>query len=232
MDKKYFLILLVWIQVFCSGCSLIIKKEPLPEDTIEAFETAMNEMDVDAMLECIDPKVVKGMKTGMDLMLKAVGKISGVDISVTTEDLLSMFPLMKGITEVYGQGQLEYPKVNFQTTETYIKGDKATVYFTEMNTGENTVINMKLNEGKWVIIMDTKVISKENAERVLIAGQSEDKQKKEIDNRKESKKHSEKLEIAGTFNLKEAVESFSILDIFNQDKIEKILRTLLEIKAQ
>lgn len=224
MKKIKISLLLLWIMIFNSGCMMMVqmKKDPLPEETIEAFEDAINDMDVDAMMACIDSKAVKAMTTGMDLLMKVAGGITGVSIPVSTQDLLDLMPLMQGINDAYGQ--MEYPQVDLQVTETYIKGDKATVYFTEVNSGEPAVINMELQDGTWVMTMDTKLIQPEDAERVIIAGQEEaggdpdTAQMEDLDGT---------LEFTGNLNLKEAAENFSVLDLFSQEKIEELLRAVL-----
>lgn len=228
MGRKRMLLFLTLIMVLCSGCSLMVsvKKDPLPEETIEAFETAINEMDVDAMMECMDSKAVKAMTTGMDVLMKVAGGLTGIDIPVSAEDLLNLMPLMQGINEAYGE--MEYPQVDLQVTETYIKGDKATVYFTEDNSGEHAVINMELQDGKWVMIMDLKVIKPEDADRVIIAGQDESETK----DSEEKKGASGVLEIAGNLDLGEAVKSMSALDIFSQEKIAELLRAILSPKEK
>ena len=204
-----------------------VKKDPLPEETIEVFEDAVNEMDVDAMMECMDSKAVKAMTTGMDVLMKVAGGLTGIDIPVSAEDLLNLMPLMQGINEAYGE--MEYPQVDFQVTETYIRDDKATVYFTEANSGENAVINMELQDGKWVMTMDLKVIPPEEADRVIIAGQEESTDEGGKD---ETAEVSGVLEIAGNLDLAEAAKSFSVLDIFSQEKIEGLLRVLFAPKEE
>ena len=229
MGRKQILLLCSMIMLLCSGCSLVVnvKKDPLPEETIEVFEDAVNEMDVDAMMECMDSKAVKAMTTGMDVLMKVAGGLTGIDIPVSAEDLLNLMPLMQGINEAYGE--MEYPQVDFQVTETYIKDDKATVYFTEANSGENAVINMELQDGKWVMTMDLKVIPPEDADRVIIAGQEESTDEGGKD---ETAEVSGVLEIAGNLDLAEAAKSFSVLDIFSQEKIEGLLRVLFAPKEE
>lgn len=229
MGRKQILLLCSMIMLLCSGCSLVVnvKKDPLPEETIEVFEDAVNEMDVDAMMECMDSKAVKAMTTGMDVLMKVAGGLTGIDIPVSAEDLLNLMPLMQGINEAYGE--MEYPQVDFQVTETYIRDDKATVYFTEANSGENAVINMELQDGKWVMTMDLKVIPPEEADRVIIAGQEESTDEGGKD---ETAEVSGVLEIAGNLDLAEAAKSFSVLDIFSQEKIEGLLRVLFAPKEE
>ena len=48
MGRKQILLLCSMIMLLCSGCSLVVnvKKDPLPEETIEVFEDAVNQNDI------------------------------------------------------------------------------------------------------------------------------------------------------------------------------------------
>ncbi len=224
MGKIYRITVLTMVMMLLSGCTLAVhmKKDPLPEETIEIFEDAINEMDVETMMECMDPKAVKAMTAGMDVIMGLASGLTGFDIPISAEDLIAMMPMMQGITAAYG-AEMEVPQVDLQVTETYIKGDKATVFFTEAGSGENAAINMELQDGKWLMTMDLKPIMPEDAERVIIAGQEE---------AEETQNDSGTLEIAGSLKLDEALESFSVLDLFSQEKIEGLLRSFLSPDAE
>lgn len=196
------------VLVNCAGCSaFVVPKEPLPEDTIEAFEDAVNDMDVQAMMDCMDDKAVKALTTGMDVIMNIAGGLTGVDLGISAEDLIHMMPLMQGLSETYAS-EMGYPQVDFQVTETFIKGDKATVYFVEAGSGEQAVINMKKSDGQWKMVLDTKLITAQEADRVLIAGE-ETEENEDVDTEK-------------------AALSFSVLDLLDSEKVENLLRVFLE----
>lgn len=149
-------------------------KESLPEDTIEAYEDACNAMDVQAMLDCIDEKSVKSITAGMDMVMGLAGAVAGVDLGISASDMIDLAPLMQAMMgESFAAQMGEVPKVDFQVKETYIKGDRATVYFTEVNSGQDMVINMVKNDGKWYMTLSTITISREEADRVIIAGEED-----------------------------------------------------------
>lgn len=149
-------------------------KEALPEDTIEEYEDACNAMDVQAMLDCIDEKSVKSITAGMDMVMGIAGAVAGIDLGISASDMIDLAPLMQAMMgEAFAAEMGGIPQVDFQVKETYIKGSRATVYFTEANTGENMVINMVKNDGKWYMTLSTITISKAEADRVIIAGEEE-----------------------------------------------------------
>jgi len=121
------------------------------------------------MMDCMDESTQKAMTTGLDLTMGIVGAVTGFDLDISAEDLINMMPLFSGIVGEYGiEG---YPEVDFQVTKTLIKGKKATVYFTEVNTGQNQVINMEKQSGKWLMTMDMTLLSEAEADRVILPGE-------------------------------------------------------------
>lgn len=165
-------VICLWLLVLAAitGCSGW-KPEPesLPEDTIEEFEDAINAMDVNSMLDCMDEDAVKSVTVGMDIMMGVAESVTGFSLGLSGEDLIAAMPLMQGIvgTQIPGEA---YPQVDFQVTRTYIKGDKATVFLDEANSGESMAINMKKNDGKWQITFQLVPVEEEEADRILIAG--------------------------------------------------------------
>lgn len=160
-------------------------KESLPEDTIEAYEDAYNAMDIQAMLDCLDEKTVKSLTAGMDAVMGLAGAVTGVDLGISASDLIDLAPLMQAMMGDSFAAQMgEIPQVDFQVQETYIKGDRATVYFTEANSGENMVINMVKNDGKWYMTLSTITITKETADRTIIAGEEEKSGRSKLSKRK------------------------------------------------
>lgn len=161
---------LALVMVFVSGCDgLPGSREPLPEDTIEAFEYAVNHSDADAMLDCLSEDTVKAVTAGMNLAMGILGSVTGVDLKISAEDILDMLPLMQVFAQPYMEGQ-ESAQVDFQVTETRIKGKKATVYFVEKNSGEPAAINMELEDEGWKMTMDLNELTRDEAEKVLVDG--------------------------------------------------------------
>lgn len=166
-------VLLCAASLCLGGClSPELTRAHLPEETIEAYEDAINAMDVEAMLECMDEGTRNAMTAGLDVTMNIVGAVTGFDLGIGAEDLIDMMPFFTAIAGEYGVG--EYPQVDFQVTKTLIKGDKATVYFIEANTGQEQVINMEKQGGKWLMTMDLTLLSEDEADRVIFPGQEDE----------------------------------------------------------
>lgn len=228
---------LIGLMTGISGClSLRSVREPLPEDTLEEFEDALNEMDVDGMLKCMDEQSVKAVTAGVDLMMSIAGAAAGIEMDISAEDLIAMLPLFQEMTEDYG-GQSGAPQLDFQVMETYIKGNKATVYFTEVSSGDMATINMVKENDKWLLTLSTRMIGKEDADRVIIAGQEEEEKAKRASDRAErrarrrAEREAEKAEKEdGEEEENEDEERFSWLSLFDlpdRESAEEILRQLL-----
>lgn len=160
------------ISLSLSGCLAPgLTQEHLPEETIERYEDAINAMDAEEMLACMDESTRNAMTAGLDVTMGIVGAVTGVDLGIEAEDLIDMMPLLTAIAGEYGT--LENPQVDFQVTKTLIKGDKATVYFTEVSSGQESVINMTKESGQWYMTMDVVLLTDEEADRIIIPGQEE-----------------------------------------------------------
>jgi len=162
-------IILVLVTVLCGACVMPIR-EPLPEDTLEAFEDAMNVLDVNGMLECIDQSSTKAISAGTNIVLGIVGAITDIDLGIEADDIIAILPLLQEFVAVDME---DYPEVDFQVTETLISGDKATVYFYEASSGENGVVNMKKEGGEWKLTLGSRQVEREKADRIIIPGEEE-----------------------------------------------------------
>ncbi len=174
MKKRIWLIMIMTaiLSLFCSGCSLIEQKEKLPEDTLEQFEEAVNNADVEGMIECMDDTSVKALKAGLNATLGVMKAVTGIDLGLSGSDLLDMMPLLQGMAFASGE-DMSSMQVDFEVLETRIKNDKATIFFRDTISGESTFLNMKKSDGAWYITMDTKPIDTDQAEHILYPGQEE-----------------------------------------------------------
>ena len=230
-------VICLWLLVLAAmtGCSAWKPEpEPLPEDTIEEFEDAINAMDVNSMLDCMDEDAVKSVTVGMDLMMGLAESVTGFSLGLSGEDLIAAMPLMQGIVGTPMPGEA-YPQVDFQVTRTYIKGDKATVYFLEANSGESMDINMKKNDGKWQITFNLVPVEEAEADRILVAGASEEaagsqpEQDKEANQPNGSQPVREDTETAaenGQGTREEQISS--LLNILSGEALKDYLREKLE----
>lgn len=196
-----------------AGC--VPEKDALPEDTLEAYEDACNAMDIQGMLDCMDEKSVKSITAGMDLVMGIAGAVAGFDLGISASDMLDLAPLMQAMMgESFAAQMGEIPQVDFQVKETYIKGERATVYFSEANSGEDMVINMVKEKGKWYMTLSTVMISKEEADRVITAGEEKADGQETAQEEKEEKNWRE----------------MSIRSLFaDKEKIKEALNELLDL---
>lgn len=171
--RKKLVIVLAVVSAIVVGCVPVTKKrEPLPEDTIEAFERAYNTQDVEGVLECLDEKTVKALTTSMDIVLNIAQAITEVDFGITMEDIMALLPIMQELIVIEDD---EFDEIDFQVTETYIRGNKATVHFYEVNSGTENTVNMNKESDGWKFSVSTRYIKREDADRVIIAGENESK---------------------------------------------------------
>lgn len=210
MKMKKGIAVILGAVLLLNSAACVPVKESLPEDTIEAYEDACNAMDIQAMLDCIDEKSVKSITAGMDLVMGIAGAVTGVDLGISASDMIDLAPLMQAMMgESFAAQMGEIPKVDFQVKETYIKGDRATVYFTEANSGENMVINMVKDSGKWYMTLSTVMISKEEADRVIIAGEEKSDERpdeQEAVKAEKEKKNWREMSINSLFGDKEKIK--------------------------
>ena len=104
-------VLLCAASLCLGGClSPELTRAHLPEETIEAYEDAINAMDVEAMLECMDEGTRNAMTAGLDVTMNIVGAVTGFDLGIGAEDLIDMMPFFTAIAGEYGAG--EYPQVD------------------------------------------------------------------------------------------------------------------------
>ena len=117
-----------------------------PGMTIKKLEEAINDLDIDAALECIDPKETKAIKAGLNIL----GKVYDIPIS----DILDLIHVIPSIVIDNIPGQ---PLVAFDIVDVKINGDKAVVTVTTTfqyngKTGsETTDLNMIKSDGVWYL---------------------------------------------------------------------------------
>lgn len=164
------------------GCvSLKAPGEPLPEETLKDFGEALNALDADGMLECMDEKTKKSITASMNIAMGLLGALTDISLGFDAEDLLAALPLFQRFIPMDSG---DYPSVDFQATQTYISGDKATVYFYEVNSGDSSVVNMVKEDGQWKLTLDNRYIDESGADRIIIAGEEQTQEAKASEDEK------------------------------------------------
>ena len=125
-----------------SGCSLFRSK---PEETVKAFETAYNDLDLQGLKDCIDPDLVSAAQSGIG----AVGSIVGIDLSsmldlMITADSLGLLDEAKA---------MDREPLGLEVTDSQIDGDNAVLTVNAVYEGETveSTFDMVYKDGHWYI---------------------------------------------------------------------------------
>lgn len=147
---------LVCVMTVMCSCSLI---EPKPEDTIYKLETAFNNCDVDAILECYEPSVQTMYNGAMEIGGSLLG---GIDLKTVVSGL-------GGFADVFGdqlvdggmpkikiiinsQQQVTEEKVLMNLTINFIEGSSA------MRESEVMDVYLILIDDEWYISAEEPIL--------------------------------------------------------------------------
>lgn len=138
--------------VLCSLFSGCAKKEPSPADTIEALEKAINHVDTEAFLSCLDSSWAQQLHT---ILALTVGE-SGISV----EDFFSAVQFMLPIMPLASKGSIQakdLPRIELTADEVEQNETEATVHLSGvLNLAGNqqhfsASVSMELEDGRWVI---------------------------------------------------------------------------------
>ena len=149
--KKTIILLLVAavLSSFLGGCS---KKEAQPEDTIWALQDAINDLDVDNFLACIDSQ----WASQIEMFLSLSGKDNGYSIETFITLLRTVMPVLPFVSKGTVHPD-DFPQVEFTVLNTDISNDTATVALSGILTwGEHIKpfaanVDMKIENNRWVV---------------------------------------------------------------------------------
>ncbi len=142
--KPSTVVLLLVIVVLLAGILVAMNKTAGPESTVEKFETALNSMDADLLLDCFQPSVAKPIRSLLNLFSSAAG--------IEIRDVFSMIPMLS-----WFDSYSEQPKFDFKILDSKVDGDTAmlTMEITTTVDGSKDVVKtiggfIKVN-GEWYI---------------------------------------------------------------------------------
>ena len=116
MKKQVVAIYIAIIFVFqLSACQV----SPKPEKTIDNFVNAYNNGDFNAMLDCFDPTISRGIRALVDI----VGGIVGISLN----DIMDLIPLLYRFTDELSIDSNAKPQMRVDVLGTDIDGDNADV---------------------------------------------------------------------------------------------------------
>lgn len=148
---RLFVIILVAV-LLCSlfsGCS---KKGPSPVDTIEALEKAVNHVDTEALLSCLNSTWAQQLRTILALTV-GEGGISVEDFFSTIRSVLPILPLAsRGSIRAKDLPRIELTaeEVDQQETEAMVRLS-GILNWADNQQSFSATVHMELEEGRWVI---------------------------------------------------------------------------------
>lgn len=142
--------LVLAMSMLLAGCDTA----PQPEDTLQRFIEAYNKVDLNGMIDCLEPSIAQGYKALMNVASGLIG-MTGVQLSIS--DLISAMPLLISISPEMSQSMQNMPKMSMEVLSKQINGSTATLIIrltsvsnegTESTEGSCTFV---LQDGKWYI---------------------------------------------------------------------------------
>ena len=149
---KRIVAVILLIAVCCTVLPSCANKQPDPKDTIVAFQNAVNNYDIAALLGCIDSQWVGQIETLLNMTIGEKGIM--VDSFIRLAKLI--MPVLPYVTDGAIDAET-LPKVAFTVLEEKINENEATLALSGLLTwGEYSkpfaaTVNMKLENEIWVI---------------------------------------------------------------------------------
>lgn len=114
LKNRFIFLCVLFIITLTTGCNLSANNakennETYPEETVARFVEGCSDCDAEVVLNCINPKISKGIKTASNL----VGKVIGVEIA----DIANIIPMVKVLLEPYADGEITNLSVESMDTE-------------------------------------------------------------------------------------------------------------------
>lgn len=120
-----------------------------PEDVVERFVSAYNSVDLEKMLDCLEPSIARPMKSVIGL----ANALIGVDVN----DIIGALPILAAMMPEESGSYASMPKMSCVINDTVIDGKYATVNatFTVTADGERNTETLDLHcvkvDGDWYI---------------------------------------------------------------------------------
>lgn len=146
--RKFAAISLFFIILMLCACGV----KASPERTIKRFEKALQNIDIDSMIDCVEPRTAEGIRSAANI----AGGLFGFD----SKDIFNLLYLAVGIAKQTNIQELTsemdvFNSASFTIMSTDYNKDKskAAVAVEFSFDGESTtgIINMIKSEGEWYI---------------------------------------------------------------------------------
>lgn len=149
---KRILVMALLITVCCMALAFFVDKPPRPQDTIDAFQNAVNNLDIDALLSCIDSQ----WATQIESMLNMSIGIDGLTANSFITLVKTVMPVLPYVTDG-GIDADDFPKISLVILEETISDNEAEVALSgviswgEYHKPFGATVNMKIENENWVI---------------------------------------------------------------------------------
>jgi len=147
-----------WVRVF-SVCIMLIfltscsAMQSTPEKTIKNLEKSIQQMDFQAMVDCYEPHVAKG--------IKAISKLTGNIFGIDGEAVFDMIPLLMDIAEAAGSDsytdavhkykELELSIISLEYNEDRTEATAKVDFLIEDNSEGTYFMDLVKTDGKWYL---------------------------------------------------------------------------------
>lgn len=138
--------------VICSLFAGCTEKKPQPEDTIARLQDALNEFDVDGLLQCIDSTWASRIESLLALTIREDG-LSAESFTALVKTVMPILPFVR-------EGNIapdDWPEIEFTVLKTDVSDHTATVELSGILTWGNytkpltATVTMKFENDVWVV---------------------------------------------------------------------------------
>lgn len=149
---KRILVVALLITVCCVALAIFVNKPPDPQNTIDAFQNAVNDFDIDAFLGCIDSQWANQIES---LLNTSIG-VDGLTANSFITLVKTVMPVLPYVTDG-GIDADDFPKISLVIQEETISDDEAEVVLSGVITWGKyhkpfgATVNMKIENKNWVI---------------------------------------------------------------------------------
>ena len=153
LNKAKRIIAVVFLaSVRCSSVTGCVQNNPRPENTIEEFQNAINNFDLDASFGCIDSK--------WSSQIEAICDFTVGEGEPSVSSFMSLINAAVPILPFASGGAIDpkdFPQVDFTILRTEISGDTASIVLSGLFTCGDchkpfaATVEMQLKNGVWVI---------------------------------------------------------------------------------
>ncbi|HHW93866.1 MAG TPA: hypothetical protein GX734_05150 [Clostridiaceae bacterium] len=136
--------------VLTTGCAS--KK---PEKTVEKLIDALNDMDIDGIFDCFEPREARKMRAVYNASAGLLGMLTGIDIDF--KDLLMILPMFDGLQLTADSPAFHWPKFSMRYDNIAVQDDRARIAGQlrieegSQVSSQDVIFILKKIDGEWYI---------------------------------------------------------------------------------